>query len=232
MYHSLKEAQYVGTRSPGDGLGLEAAAASEGWAALLGACRKLGPSANAWPRQWLLGSGRDPGEAGNKGGARMVLGQLPGRGAWPDLLASPNQLQKLPDVQSEGPGAWPGLYRSLWKVGLEEASWSGRGSGGGLSVGIVTNTALGKATVLAPAWRGRHQGRPKGLWCGLGRSTVSLRVSACPLACGPCLAGGCRLQNRNCRWPGACRGSSSWPPRASPLAEPGPARCAAHPPCS
>ena len=222
----------MGTRSPGDGLGLEAAAAPEAWATLLGACRKLGLSADAWPRQWFLGSGRDPGEAGNKRGAKMVLRQLPGRGAWPDHLASPNQLQKLPGVQAEGPGAWPGLYCSRWKVRLEEASWSRRGSDGGLFVGIVTNTTLSKATVLAPAWRSHHQGRLEGLWCGLGCSTVSLRVSSCPLACGPCLAGGCCLQNRNCRWPGVCQGSSSWPPRASPPAEPGPACCAAHPLCS
>lgn len=37
------------------------------------------------------------------------------------------------------PGARPGLYRSLWKVVLEEASWSGRWvRDGGLSEAVGT----------------------------------------------------------------------------------------------
>lgn len=37
------------------------------------------------------------------------------------------------------PGARPGLYRSLWKAVLEEASWSGGGVGGrGLSEAVGT----------------------------------------------------------------------------------------------
>lgn len=47
------------------------------------------------------------------------------------------------------PGARPGLYRSLWKFVLEEASWSGRGiEGGGLSK--VVGTLLLQTLFLSP----------------------------------------------------------------------------------
>lgn len=41
-------------------------------------------------------------------------------------------------------------------------------------------------------------GQAAGALVWTGRSMGSLRVSASPLAYGPCLAGGCRLQNWNC----------------------------------
>lgn len=78
--------------------------------------------------------------------------------AWPGYPTSQNKLQKLLGVQgvpAEGPRARLGLYPSLWEVVLEEASWSGRGSGRGIVRGsgyiIVTNTVVSKVTVLTPA---------------------------------------------------------------------------------
>lgn len=48
------------------------------------------------------------------------------------------RVSKAPRLQV--PGARPGLYRSPWKVVLEEASWSGRGvKGGGLSTAAGTS---------------------------------------------------------------------------------------------
>lgn len=160
-----------------------------------------------------LGSDGDPEEGGEERegrdmprAPRWCSGHLiPGRRAWPDCSASKLQmLPGCPGCPGWRSGARPGLYRFLEKVVLEEASWSGRGSGWGIvhSGGyvIVTNTVLAsKVTVLAPASRRYRWGRTEGLWCQLGCSKVSLRVSACPLVCGPCLAGGYHLQNRSCR---------------------------------
>lgn len=58
-----------------------------------------------------------------------------GRGAQLDRLGFP---KRMPDTAGlpwasrlKVPGARPGLYRFPWKFVLEEASWSGRGSGVG-----------------------------------------------------------------------------------------------------
>lgn len=122
----------------------------------------------------------------------MVLRAAPsGEGAWPDHLGRPKPTPETAGVSRVSrasrlkvPGARPGLYRLLWKVALEEASWSGRGVGVGDCprrwVRYCYTVLFSKATVLAPAWRWRRWGRLEGLWCGPGSSTVSLRVSACP----------------------------------------------------
>lgn len=103
--------------------------------------------------------------------------------------AFPSQLQKLPSVQgvqAAGPGGpGQGCTALRRRSCLRKPSGLARGRGWGIVHGcgyiIVTNTVLVfKATVLPPEWRGRRRGRLEGLWSGLGRSTVSLRVSACP----------------------------------------------------
>lgn len=89
-------------------------------------------------------------------------------------------------VQAGGPGARLACTALCGRSRLRKPPGPAGGvEGQGLSAAvgdvIVTNTVLvSKVTVLAPAWMGRRRGRPEGLWCGLGCSTVSLRVSACP----------------------------------------------------
>lgn len=85
---------------------------------------------------------------------RWSSGQLVlGRGAWSDSLSLPKQTPETAGVswvsRPKVPGARPGLYRSLWKFVLEEASWSGRGiEGGGLSK--VVGTLLLQTLFLSP----------------------------------------------------------------------------------
>lgn len=74
-------------------------------------------------------------------------------GAWPDHLSLPQTNSRncwgIQAVQAEG-GARPGLYRSLWEVVLEEASWSRRGGvvDGGLSEAV--GTSLLQTLFLSP----------------------------------------------------------------------------------
>lgn len=97
-------------------------------------------------------------------GAKMLLG----RRAWLDCLSLPTQAPETAGVSRlKVPGASPGLCHFLWKVVLEEASWSTGGSGWGIVHGggyvTVTNTVLiSKATVLAPAWSGAPLGQSGG----------------------------------------------------------------------
>lgn len=105
--------------------------------------RSLVPARRPWASSDLswdhgsLGSEGDPGEGREeregRDKLRMVPGQLVrGRGPGQIASASPKHIPEAagcPGVRSAGSG----LYRSLWKFVLEEASWSGRG----LRVGIV-----------------------------------------------------------------------------------------------
>lgn len=93
----------------------------------------------------------------------MVLG----RRTWLDCLSLPTQAPETARVswvsRLKVPGASPGLCHFLWKVVLEEASWSGGGSGWGIVHGggyvTVTNTVLiSKATVLGPCLEGGAAG--------------------------------------------------------------------------
>lgn len=90
-----------------------------------------------------LGCQGNPGEGGEREGrdaprvprwcsGRLLLGGG-AWGAWPDHLSLP----QIPETAGASrlsrpkvPGARPGLYRSLWEVVLEEASWSRRGGSG------------------------------------------------------------------------------------------------------
>lgn len=118
------------------------------------------------------------GRAETRPGAKMVLG----RRAWLDCLSLPTHAPETAGVswvsRLKVPGASPGLCPFLWKVVLEESSWSSGGSGWGIVHGggyvTVTNTVLiSKATVLAPAWRRAPLGQsggalvPTGLFQGV-----------------------------------------------------------------
>lgn len=120
--------------------------------------RSLVPARRPWASSDLswdlgsLGSERDPGEGREeregRGELRMVPGQLVlGRGPGQIASASPKHIPEAAGCPGVG-AAGSGLYRSLWKFVLEEASWSGRG----LRVGIVqtVGTLLLQILFLSP----------------------------------------------------------------------------------